>query len=482
MPKSEKIRRSKGKILRRIREQTPRKKKSASPSTAIVKATPAPQVLSIPEAIEKVLILGDLSGLLPQERIDYYNRVCQSLGLNPLTMPFSYILFRESDAGAPKLSLYANKSCTEQLRKIHGVSVIPPLRRSRTSDIVTVEADVRDKTGRTDSASGSVALYKFKDGKRIDFTGKDLCNAEMKCETKAKRRATLSICGLAFLDESELDTMDIVGGVTRDGRIYYHAGEEPKFQHGSHEAAQEVLKGKLAAHAEGKTIDAQIVTPDPSKPASDGEAGRGNAPQSVPRAAKAPTLEFKGTVELDYSNEAWPIVRGDLSDILEDLKATCPTLDWGKDEFYHVQPRDLEALKVRCAKLGYKVTETLPKKVPQKQEETTVVERAVGSASAAPAVVSGTIERVNTGMAGKNPVKHVTLLLADRTKPTYSCFDKKWFEALDAGLGKFARLITKQNGKYTNIVGALTIGSKEWLEDGTPVVQRDREAGGKTLF
>ena len=122
-------------------------------------------------------------------------------------------------------------------RKIHGVSVIPPLRRSRTADIVTVEADVRDKTGRTDSASGSVPLYKFKDGKRIDLDGKDMCNAEMKCETKAKRRATLSICGLAFLDESELDTMQVVGGVTPDGRIYQYKEQDVPGSGRSHEAA-----------------------------------------------------------------------------------------------------------------------------------------------------------------------------------------------------------------------------------------------------
>jgi hypothetical protein len=173
-----------------------------------------------------VLILGDLSSLTPSDRIDYYNRVCRSLALNPLTMPFSYILFREGDGGPAKLSLYANKSCTEQLRKIHGVSIIPPFRKSIRDGIVTVEVDARDKTGRTDTASGSVPLFKYKDGKRIEFEGRDLCNADMKSETKAKRRVTLSICGLAFLDESELDTMEIVGGVTREGRIYYHQGQE----------------------------------------------------------------------------------------------------------------------------------------------------------------------------------------------------------------------------------------------------------------
>lgn len=34
-----------------------------------------------------------------------------------------------------------------------------------------------------------------------------MANALMKAETKAKRRVTLSICGLGLLDESEIDTM-----------------------------------------------------------------------------------------------------------------------------------------------------------------------------------------------------------------------------------------------------------------------------------
>src|SRR6267142_889966 len=245
MPKAKRsIRKAVRKVVRRKPET----------STAIIPTKVEP--LSIPEAIEKVLIVGDLSALTPTDRVDYYKRVCNSLGLNPLTMPFSYILFREGDAGPAKLSLYANKSCTEQLRKIHGVSVVPPLRRAKNGDIVTVEADVRDRTGRTDSASGSVPLFKYKNDNRIDLSGKDLCNAEMKCETKAKRRATLSICGLAFLDESELDTMQVLGGVTPDGRIYRYDGADPR--QGSREAAQRVLEAKLAS-GNPNPIEPEIV-------------------------------------------------------------------------------------------------------------------------------------------------------------------------------------------------------------------------------
>jgi len=39
------------------------------------------------------------------------------------------------------------------------------------------------------------------------LTGDSLCNAMMKSVTKAKRRVTLSICGLGLLDETEVDSV-----------------------------------------------------------------------------------------------------------------------------------------------------------------------------------------------------------------------------------------------------------------------------------
>ena len=48
-------------------------------------------------------------------------------------------------------------------------------------------------------ASGAVCLGSLK--------GEALCNAYLKCETKAKRRLTLSICGLGMLDETEVDSI-----------------------------------------------------------------------------------------------------------------------------------------------------------------------------------------------------------------------------------------------------------------------------------
>lgn len=143
--------------------------------------------------ISKIVLQGDISGLSPQERMQYYNRFCHSLGLNPVTQPFQIIRFKGG-----KEQLYATKDCTDQLRKLNGVS-ITDLERSFDHDICIVTVKGTDKTGRTDCATGAVTMGKA--------TGDALCNIIMKAETKAKRRLTLSLCGLGILDESEVETV-----------------------------------------------------------------------------------------------------------------------------------------------------------------------------------------------------------------------------------------------------------------------------------
>jgi len=151
--------------------------------------------------MEKVLLGGDLSQLNPAQRVSYYNSVCESVGLNPLTKPFDYL---KLDG---KLVLYARKDATEQLRKLHQVSVIQ-VERTVFNDVLLVQVSVAGKDGRQDTDIGAVSIK--------GLQGKALANAIMKAITKGKRRATLSYAGLGWLDESELDTMTNYAGVTVD--------------------------------------------------------------------------------------------------------------------------------------------------------------------------------------------------------------------------------------------------------------------------
>ncbi len=142
--------------------------------------------------IEQVVINNDLSKLSPQERVAYYYARCASAGLDPRTQPYQYITLQG------KLTLYATKAATDQLRKNHGIS-LRIVSQATVGDmyITTVEATAPD--GRTDSDMGAVNIA----GKR----GDDLVNAMLKSITKAKRRVTLSICGQGMLDESEIETI-----------------------------------------------------------------------------------------------------------------------------------------------------------------------------------------------------------------------------------------------------------------------------------
>jgi hypothetical protein len=153
-------------------------------------AVPSPPLP--PAVVERMVISGDLSALNAAQRADYYAAVCHSLGLNPRTKPFAYRTLQG------KLRLYALRDCAEQLRRLHGISIYIT-HRERMHDLYVVTARAKDRHGREDECTGAVPLG--------HLSGEDVANALMRAETKAKRRVTLSITGLGWLDETEFDTL-----------------------------------------------------------------------------------------------------------------------------------------------------------------------------------------------------------------------------------------------------------------------------------
>jgi len=144
------------------------------------------------EVMERVITAGDLSKLTPAQRVGYYRRVCETLGLNPLTKPFQYLVLNG------RMTLYATRDCTDQLRSLRGIS-IERLERELVEGVFLVTAYGRDRGGRVDSSTGAVWIEGLK--------GEPRANALMKAETKAKRRLTLSLAGLGWLDEIEVDSV-----------------------------------------------------------------------------------------------------------------------------------------------------------------------------------------------------------------------------------------------------------------------------------
>ena len=144
------------------------------------------------EVIEKLILHGDLNGLNPMEKIQYYKMYCDHVGLDPSTQPFKILRFQGKEI------LYCDRSGAQQLNRKHGVSHEIKSREFHEGIyIVTARASLPD--GRHEESIGAVSVQGLK--------GDQLCNALMKAETKSKRRSTLDLLGLGILDETETETI-----------------------------------------------------------------------------------------------------------------------------------------------------------------------------------------------------------------------------------------------------------------------------------
>jgi hypothetical protein len=143
------------------------------------------------QALEHVLGTGDLSKLTTQQRVEYLVATCKSLGLNPLTRPIRFLSLNG------QIQIYFTRDGTDQLRSSRNIT-LHVVDKSIDAGVLSVTVRARTKDGREDEDIGAVVL---------PASGDSRANALMKAITKAKRRVTLSICGLGQTDESELDTM-----------------------------------------------------------------------------------------------------------------------------------------------------------------------------------------------------------------------------------------------------------------------------------
>lgn len=143
------------------------------------------------EALQSALAEGQLQKLSTPQRLQFLTAICRSTGLNPLTSPFSFITLQG------KMVIYATKSATDQLRKLHNVSV-EIVSKEMMGDTLIVTSRASMPSGRRDEDVGAVTCSP-------KLQGEALALAHMKAITKSKRRVTLSICGLGFLDESEIE-------------------------------------------------------------------------------------------------------------------------------------------------------------------------------------------------------------------------------------------------------------------------------------
>ncbi len=183
----------------------------------LAKVTPSDVAL-----LEKLVLEGDLSTLTPQERLSYYRKVCDTLNLAPFSRPFAFIRLSN------KLTMYATAGAAEQIRANNNVSVSVTSRGEAIGGkVYMVVAKATTPDGRSDESIGVVNI----EGKN----GDDLANAMMKAETKAKRRVSMSICSLGFLDPPEISGV----GDARVVDVDPMTGAMPGEEHRVHKVADE---------------------------------------------------------------------------------------------------------------------------------------------------------------------------------------------------------------------------------------------------
>jgi len=143
-----------------------------------------------PEIINSLILTGDMSALKPAQQTQYYNSICQLIGISPLTQPFAIIVYQG------KKTLYARKDCAQQLCNTRKIST--EITKTEKDELVyTTHVRATMPDGRKTDDIGSVGISGVK--------GQDLANLYMKSATKAKRRAVLALCGLGMPDESEVE-------------------------------------------------------------------------------------------------------------------------------------------------------------------------------------------------------------------------------------------------------------------------------------
>lgn len=144
------------------------------------------------EALQAIIIKGDLSALSSNQKIFYMHTICEMLGLNILTLPLRYLRIEGREI------LYCTKAGAEQLNERYDVSHEIRDRRSE-GGVYTVLSRASFPSGRFVDSTGCVSMK--------GLEGEVLANAMMTAETKSKRRATLSLLGLGMLSEEEVWTI-----------------------------------------------------------------------------------------------------------------------------------------------------------------------------------------------------------------------------------------------------------------------------------
>jgi len=170
-----------------------------------------PDAASARSALDHYLGTGDLGRLPSAQRAALYLEVCRSLAINPRTRPLDWIEFYDPETKGKKLTLYPNKTCTDQLAYLHKIRV----RLVEEKIVGTLYKVVLEGTMPDGRQETNVAYLDLTDAQGQPLRGQKYGNALMKCHTKAKRRLVLGMVGMSIPDDDSMP---------RSRRVYVDAG------------------------------------------------------------------------------------------------------------------------------------------------------------------------------------------------------------------------------------------------------------------
>ena len=143
----------------------------------------------------------DTKSLSQAEREAALAGLSRALGLNPLTNPVRFIALQGGEA------LYVTRQGTDQIAarlRINRETIVgPEIRDIAGVKMVFCQVRATAPDGRSDVATATIPL-------------KDPANDLMKCETKGKRRAVLSLVGLGLLTEEDAEAAQVSDAVRQN--------------------------------------------------------------------------------------------------------------------------------------------------------------------------------------------------------------------------------------------------------------------------
>lgn len=314
------------------------------------------------------------------------------------------------------------------------------------------------------------------------------------------------------IPEEREDTQEVDADYTDSGRHVYINGKSPSGRHTDPAAqrAQEQqdsidnLKAKGAAywctehqcpvserHYNECEFSRKAIEAEKSGKNPDGSPLKENTVPSTRASSTTPATPVAapvvagvpaGKVTVDCTDPKGIVVRGDLANFTEALEQHCAAKFL--EGWWRIPPEHVNTVAAMCKQGNYEFERIDPVKKSEPVKKS--ASKSPAKATPGEHTIEGVIEKAVTKQGSRPRIDF--LVKTDHGSFWMGCWSKTWFTLL--AQEPFPKPVTlvvetrvKENATFRNIKWAPKIRGKEYDEDAKPVIQqREREAGGQTLF